>query len=82
MSVSLGKRSYWCIYDSQTLSFVGAKSSGLVIVLHDVFISDMSSYSIFIVHISVFAVCTLLFLCGGEVVIRQCLLKVRLLTSD
>ena len=35
MSVSLGKRPYWCIYESKALLLVGAKSSWLVIHLDD-----------------------------------------------
>ena len=35
LSVSLGKRPYWCIYESKALLLVGAKSSWLVIHLND-----------------------------------------------
>ncbi|KAF2303966.1 hypothetical protein GH714_025393 [Hevea brasiliensis] len=37
LDLSLGKRSYWCVYDSQTLSFVGGKEQLIVQMPHMLF---------------------------------------------
>jgi hypothetical protein len=83
LSVSFGKRTYRGIHESQALSVVGAKSCRLVIQPYDVFVLDIYVFLPYFYWPYFFSSANILsFLCGEEVVIQQCLLKVRFLNFD
>lgn len=81
-SVSLGKRSYSCIHETETVSSVRAQSSKLVIHLPGIFVV----YVVFLIPLfllpSILVAGILSFLCGEEVVMQQCSLKVRSLINS